>query len=134
MAADELRVWIPNRVVTSCPPSPICLMMGRSLSNPSETPPPPTHTHTYTPTLSLTSPSHPPHLPLPSPSPPPPIPLTSASHSLETSTVSAVQFKMVSMRSEKPIFAPPLSLRSSPVSPLKRFPCSSDDDGPLSSF
>ena len=39
---------------------------------------------------------------------------------------SSVQFKMVSMRSEKPICAPPRLSEVSPSSPLKRFQCSSD--------
>ena len=36
------------------------------------------------------------------------------------------QFKMVSMRSEKPICAPPRLSAVSPTSPLKQFQCSSD--------
>ena len=38
----------------------------------------------------------------------------------------SVQFKMVSMRSEKPICAPPSLSEVSPALPLKRFQCSSD--------
>ena len=40
--------------------------------------------------------------------------------------ISSVQFKMVSMRSEKPTCAPPGLSDVSPTSPLKRFRCSSD--------
>ena len=39
---------------------------------------------------------------------------------------SSVQFKMVSMSSEKPICAPPSLSEVSPMLPLKRFQCSSD--------
>ena len=39
---------------------------------------------------------------------------------------SSVQLKMVSMRSEKPICAPPRLSEVSPTLPLKRFQCSSD--------
>ena len=45
-----------------------------------------------------------------------------------------VQFKMVSMCLEKPICTPPCLSEVSPALPLKRFQCSSDYDGPLSSF
>ena len=38
------------------------------------------------------------------------------------------------MRSKKPICAPPSLSEISPTLPLKRFQCSSDEDGPLSSF
>ena len=38
----------------------------------------------------------------------------------------AVQFQMLSMRSGKPICAPPLLSETSPTSPLKQFQCSSD--------
>ena len=44
------------------------------------------------------------------------------------------QFKMVSIRSEKAICAPPRLSEVPPRLPLKRFQCSSNDDGPLSSF
>ena len=40
--------------------------------------------------------------------------------------ISSVQFKMVYMRSEKPICAPPSLSEVSPKLPLKRFQCSSD--------
>ena len=39
---------------------------------------------------------------------------------------SSVQFKMVSMRSEKPMCAPPRLSEVSPTLPLKQFQCSSD--------
>ena len=39
---------------------------------------------------------------------------------------SSVQFKMVSMRTEKPICAPPRLSEGSPTLPFKRFQCSSD--------
>ena len=39
---------------------------------------------------------------------------------------SSVQFKMVSMRLEKPICAPPRLLEVSPTLPLERLQCSSD--------
>ena len=39
---------------------------------------------------------------------------------------SSVQFKIVSMRSEKPICAPPCLSDVSRTLPLKRFQCSSD--------
>ena len=39
---------------------------------------------------------------------------------------SSVQFKVVSMRSEKPICAPPRLSEVSPTLPFKRFQCSSD--------
>ena len=39
---------------------------------------------------------------------------------------NSVQFKMVSMRSEKPICAPPRLSEVSPTLPLKQFHCSSD--------
>ena len=40
--------------------------------------------------------------------------------------VCTIQFEMVSMRSEKPICAPPHLSQVSPTSPLKRLQCSSD--------
>ena len=40
--------------------------------------------------------------------------------------VASVQFKMVSMRSEKPVCAPPLLSEVSPTLPLKQFRCLSD--------
>ena len=39
---------------------------------------------------------------------------------------NSIQFKMVSMRSEKPICAPPRLSEVSPTLPLKRFQCSSE--------
>ena len=41
--------------------------------------------------------------------------------------LSSVQFKMVYVRSEKPICAPPRLKDVSPTSPLKLFQCSSRD-------
>ena len=49
-----------------------------------------------------------------------------------TEVCTSVQFKMVFMRSEKPICVPPRISEVSPTLPLKRFQCS--DDSPLSSF
>ena len=51
---------------------------------------------------------------------------------LLTEVCTSVQFKMVFMRSEKPICVPPRISEVSPTLPLKRFQCS--DDSPLSSF
>ena len=47
---------------------------------------------------------------------------------------SSVQFKMVSMCSEKPICAPPRLSEVFPPSPFKWFQSSTTDNGPLSSF
>ena len=45
---------------------------------------------------------------------------------LMTVRTGSVQFKMVFMRSEKPICVPPLLSEVSPTLPLKQFQCSSD--------
>ena len=58
-----------------------------------------------------------------------------ARHAINTAMPeNSLQFKMVCMRLEKPICAPPRLSEVSSMSPLKRFQCSFIDDGPLSSF
>ena len=54
--------------------------------------------------------------------------------SFSVQCISSVQFKIVSMRSEKPIRAPPPYLRSIPIVAFESSDVPLIDDGPLSSF